>query len=47
MGCQEILIGGKEKEEERHYACFEEKKKNWEKRKTKRILHAEAILVAL
>lgn len=47
MSCvkKEILIGGKEKEEGRSYACFE--KKNWEERKTKRILHAEAILVAL
>lgn len=35
MGCQEILIGGKEKEEERHYACFEEKKKLGEKENKK------------
>lgn len=35
MGCQEILIGGKEKEEERHYACFEGKKKTGRKGKQK------------
>lgn len=47
MSCveKEILIGGKEKEQERSYVRFEEK--NWEKRETTRILHAEAILVEL